>query len=686
MLIGGGMVGYLDARYPPPLDRIRDVSVRVVDRHGHWVRGFTTQEGRWRFPTDPTQVDPLYLAGLIAYEDQRFYQHWGVDPLALLRAIYQWVRTGRVVSGASTLTMQTARLLEPRPRTVTAKVIEMVRALQLEARFSKSDILAMYLTLAPFGGNLEGIQAASRRYFGKDPRHLTVAQAALLIALPQAPSRVRPDRRPHRAQQARDKVLRRLVERHVITAQQAQEASQEPIGSQPYAFPFHAPHLAQWLVQHQPDQTVHRTLLDGSWQRLIEGWVRQQPLAPDTQVGLLLVDNATAEVRVYVGSADFFDAKKAGQVDMVRAIRSPGSTLKPFIYGIGFDDRLIHPETLMDDVPMRFGDYQPSNFHDTYQGQLTVREALQRSLNVPAVALLEKIGPHRLVSRFQQVGVSLQWPKPLGHTVPGLPIALGGVGVSLWDLVKLYSGLARDGHIMELRLTADQAIHNSILMSPTAAWYLTEILEDTAPPDEVVVSQYQRYPRPIAYKTGTSYGFRDAWAIGFTKEMTIGVWVGRPDGSPRPGHYGRNTAAPLLFQLFHLIPKPTWIRPAPPPPDALLLRHSELPERLRHFRRASPIGHDTHRPAVPLVLQFPVHGSMVELQRDDITDQLMPLPLVARGGRKPLHWFVNSYPLDTHQHETRWQPNGPGWVQVTVMDSTGQVAHAEVRLVRRAAD
>ncbi len=669
----------LDHRLPPPLDRARQTSALVLDADARLLRGFTVAEGVWRLPARPEDVDPLFLRMLLAYEDQRFVAHPGLDPLAIARALGQWLRHGRVVSGASTLTMQTARLLEPHPRNLVGKIGEMLRALQLERRYGKEEILGFYLTLAPYGGNLEGVRAASLAWFGKEPGHLTAAEAALLVVLPQAPSRLRPDRFPERARAARDKVLLRMGQLGILSAQQVVEARQEPLPVHRRQPPFLAPDRAGRLRAARPDAKLHPTFIDRDLQETLETLARQQQtgLEPDSGVAVLVVANRTRQVLAYVGASDFFDSRRAGQVDMVRAIRSPGSTLKPLVYGFGFDDLLIHPETLIEDVPTRFGGYAPTNFHNTYAGQLTVREALQQSLNVPAVAVLEQVGPARVAARLREVGLPPHWSA--AHPQPGLPLVLGGVGMTLEELVTLYVGFANGGSIAPLRFgPADPDPLGQPLLTETACWYLTEILRTAPTPGSVPTPSSVARPRPIAYKTGTSYGFRDAWALGFDADHTVGIWVGRPDGSPSPGHYGRNTAAPLLFRVFDLLPEST-ARPVAPPAGVLQVSRDQLPERLRYFR-TRPTGATAGVP--PLGITFPITGSMVELPGRD--GALAELPLSAKGGIKPLRWLVNGRPLAAApwRREAFWSPDGEGLARITVLDQVGQTASTEVWISR----
>jgi len=670
-LFGGLAVG-LDRAFPPDLSRAQHYSSLVLDAQGQLLRGFTTADDSWRLPLRPAAVDPLYLTMLTAYEDRWFAWHPGVNPLAVIRALGQWIRYGRVVSGASTLTMQVARLLEPHPRTVIGKLREMLRALQLEWHYDKNTLLSWYLALAPYGGNLEGLRSASLAYLGKEPLQLTPAEAALLVSLPQAPSRLRPDRFPARSRWARDKVLKRMNRLGILTPQQVTEAQQESLPNQRRSLPFHAPHLARRLHQTRPAQPLHRTFIDGSLQRTLETLAHQHPLPPYSSLAILVAENRTRQVIAYLGSVDFFATPRAGQIDMVQAIRSPGSTLKPLVFGMGFEELIIHPETLIDDVPTRFGDYTPSNFRNVYHGTLSVREALQRSLNIPAVAVLERLGPGRVAARLRHSGIPLYWRNE--QVKPGLPMVLGGVGTTLEGLVTMYLAIANGGEAAPLRFSAtDNSGASQPLLSTAAGWYLTRILEQAPPPSAVVAADHLRRPRRIAHKTGTSYGFRDAWALGFDQQYTVGIWVGRADGSPNPGYFGRNTAAPLLFQVFELLPDSGMQPPTELPEGVLLARHSELPKRLRYFQARSE-----SQPSTPLKIDFPVAGSQVELKAH--AGQLEDLPLVARGGRRPLRWLVNGKPLRSspHRRSAAWRPDGAGSARITVMDTVGRVSSVEI--------
>ena len=438
--------------------------------------------------------------------------------------------------------MQVARLLEPRTeRSLTAKLRQIVRAVEIERHLTKDEVLALYLSMAPYGGNLEGIRAAALAYFGKEPRRLTLGEAALLVALPQSPEARRPDRSIEAARRSRDRVLDRVAAAGIFDPAEIMQAKAEPVPAARMPMPSLAPHAADDAVAALPGRSVIRLTIDGPWQASLEELARERAraLGPNISVAILAVDHATGEVLARVGSAGYFDDQRAGQVDMTNALRSPGSTLKPFIYGLGFEDGLIHPETLIDDRPARYGAYAPENFDLTFQGTVAIRKALQMSLNVPAVAVLDKVGAGRFTARLRQAGGALVLPK---GEVPGLAMGLGGVGVRLSDLVRLYAGLARLGTTVPLTERSEAALpaggDDAPRRTPHGSWsrlrpgMSAASCIGTPPPENAAGGR-------IAFKTGTSYGYRDAWSIGFDGKRTIGVWVGRPDGAPVPGLVGR---------------------------------------------------------------------------------------------------------------------------------------------------
>jgi penicillin-binding protein 1C len=653
---------------PPPLGKDLETSHAVLDREGKLLRAYATSEGRWRLPATEKDVDPRFLKLLFAYEDKRFYEHYGVDLLALGRAAFQFTSSGHIVSGGSTITMQVARLLEPREhRSLGAKLRQITRALELEQALSKNEILSLYLTLAPYGGNLEGIRAAALAYFGKEPRKLSLSEAALLVALPQSPELRRPDRYPQAAQAARDRVLDRAAAAGVVPRDEIARAKAASVPRERKPLPVLAPHAADQVVTAEPDRRIHRLTIDAGLQKTLQylAYERAHALGPQISVAILAVDNESGEVRARVASADYFDESRAGQVDMTLALRSPGSTLKPFIYGLGFEDGLLHPETLIDDRPARYGSYTPENFDLTFQGTVTVRRALQMSLNVPAIAVLGRVGVSRMSARLTQTGAALVLPK---GEAPGLAMGLGGVGIKLSDLVMLYTGLARLGSAVPLIEREGEVAQNPRrLLDPVAAWYVGNVLIGAPPPDNAP-------PGRIAFKTGTSYGYRDAWAVGYDGRMTIGIWVGRADGAPVPGLVGRAAAAPILFDAFAR----SGNAPAPlahAPKGAVFAATNKLPPPLQHFSSDGSLSAASEPPRI----MFPPDGARIELAKGAAPE---PVALKIAGGAAPLTVMVNGVPLAAQggRRTLFFAPDGPGFVRLTVMDARGATDSVSVRL------
>ncbi len=678
---GGGAIVYREAGRlgPLSLDAAAERSVTVVDRNGALLRAYTTADGRWRLPVSHKHVDQRYLRLLLAFEDKRFHQHAGVDFLALLRAGLQFITHGRIVSGGSTLTMQTARLLDGRhERTAVGKLRQIIRAVQLERKLGKSDILDLYLRLAPFGGNIEGVRAASLAYFGKEPRRLSLGQAALLVALPQAPETRRPDRAAGHARAARQRVLARAVDAGLISLPEAERAAEEAVPNRRIEFPKLAPHLADFEVKRAADQTVHRLTIDRHLQARLERLVRQhvENLASRLSAALMVIDNASAEVLARVGSAGLFDDQRFGAVDMTRVLRSPGSALKPVVYGLAFEMGLAHPETLIDDRPVRFGTYAPKNFDKRYRGTVRIREALSQSLNVPAVKVLDAVGPGRFVGRLRRAGIPTQLPE---GAEPSLAVALGGIAIRLDDMARLYLALARGGTAGRLKQHvsgagrqlpgAATATRPSPLMSETAAFYVTSVLKDAPPPDHARAGQ-------IAYKTGTSYGYRDAWAAGFDGKHTVVVWVGRPDAAATPGLTGRTAAAPILFDTFQRIaPRRAPLMPAPR--SAILRRGSGLPEPLKRFERARTAARSGAFLTRPLRIAFPPDRADVEVGGPDTA-----VVLKASGGELPLTWFADGAPIAARQRTRQfiWSDARSGFIRLSVVDAKGRTDRVMVRL------
>ncbi|OJT99896.1 MAG: penicillin-binding protein 1C [Rhizobium sp. 63-7] len=663
-----------DRAYPPPLEAAATVSAEVLDADGQLLRAFATPEGRWRLKATTEDVDPQFLKMLVAYEDRRFYDHAGVDFMALGRAAYQLVTNGRIVSGASTLSMQVARLIEPRDgRSFGSKLLQIVRAVQIERRLGKQDILNLYLTRAPYGGNLEGVRAASLAYFGKEPRRLTVAQAALLVALPQLPEKRRPDRHLAAAEAARKRVLSRMAVVDVIGEGEAERAELSAIPTRRLQLPAFAAHLAEAALRKEPGVMQHKTTLRRKVQQGLETVAREAAakLGPKVSIAMVMADVHTGEIIGEVGSADYFDTSRSGWIDMSRVYRSPGSTLKPFIYGLAFEQGLVAQETIIEDRPADFFGYRPRNFDMTYQGDVSIRQALQLSLNVPAVRLLDAVGATRLMVRFRRGEVQTVLP---ANETPGLAIGLGGVGITLKDLVQLYAGLANRGKPVRLGdgiRDIPGEIDGEPLLEPVAAWHVADILSGVVPPLGAV-------QRGIAYKTGTSYGYRDAWSVGFDGNYVLGVWVGRPDNGAVPGLTGFASAAPILFEGFAKSGIAITALPRAPS-GAIRIQQADLPISQRRFSMTSSgLLASSTREAAPQII-YPPEGARVELGSLS-SGELMPLALKLQGGRAPFRWLANGKPLEeaSRRRTTQWLPDGNGYSTLTVIDAMGRAATVRV--------
>lgn len=658
-----GLVVALDVLFPPPLPAAGvALSPVVIDTSGRPLRAFPLADGRWRLPVDPNEVDPAFLRALLEIEDRRFFSHPGVDAWAMLRALRDALAAGRVRSGASTLTMQTARLLEPRPRrTPGAKLLEILRALQLERRLSKQEILALYLTLAPYGGNLEGLRAGSWAWFGREPEALAPEAIALLLALPQAPEARRPDRHPDAAAQARARILRRLVAAGLMDHERAAEASAEAVPTR-QAFPAHAWHASARALAEAGEAATVRSTLDLRLQAAIESQVRAlaQAEGPGVQAAALVVALDGRAVVAAAGSAG--RDRSGGWLDLTARHRSPGSVLKPLIYALAMEDGRVTAGTRIDDLPRQFAGYAPGNFDRRFRGEITVATALQQSLNLPAVQLLAAVGPARYAAALAVAGTPVELPSG-GADEAGLALALGGLGITVADVAALYAGLGADGRIQPLAWTETAAAQNrrrlgAPLVSAAAAGQVLDILRDAPPPPGRLPGSLLSQAPAIAAKTGTSWGFRDAWAAGVVDGHAIVVWVGRPDGAPRPGATGQRAALPLLFDLAELVGhSPTGLRvqrPGTPPRHALA--------RFAAADRGPEIS-------------FPPPGA--ELWAESLARGLVP----AATGTPPLRWYADGRPLpEDGAGQPLWQPETPGFHELVVVDGAGHSARVQVRI------
>ncbi|QDG78241.1 penicillin-binding protein 1C [Labrenzia sp. PHM005] len=664
----------------PPMPSVSDLSVStvVLDRNDRLLRAFTSEDSKWRLPVDPAGIDPLYFEMLQAYEDKRFRSHGGVDIRALGRAFFQALKNGRLVSGGSTLTMQVARLLEETPtKTVQRKYLQILKAVQLEQTATKDEILHLYALRAPFGGNVEGVRAASLIWFGKEPRRLTPAEAALLVALPQSPERRRPDRFPENAKNARNRVLARAVSAGVLDLEEAQSAAREPLRAKRHAMPILAAHESRHARLGSPKQAVLELTLDRDVQQALESLARRrisvQPI-PLT-LAMVVADHQTGDILASVGSPDLLDEGRAGHVDMTRSIRSPGSTLKPYIYGLAFEEGIGQPESLIVDRPTNIGGYRPTNFDLAYQGTVTLREALQLSLNTPAVQLLEAVGPSRLLARLKRAGIRPTLETGQG---PGLAIGLGGIGLSLRDLTQSFAALARQGDTVHLRSCRSSCPGTEVsgrkslpVLPEKAAWQVTEALSGLPQP-------LNPEKGLIAYKTGTSYGYRDAWAVGYDGRYVVGVWSGRADGSPVPGQTGATAAVPILFEAFQSLSAGR--RSLPQPPHGYGANGPrQVPEALRYARvKSRP---DQKRRESRLGITFPPNGAEIQLERRQ-SGSRDPLVVKFQGGQRPYRLFVNGAPVGEAAFDQRllWSAPETGFANLMILDAAGHSSKVSVTI------
>ena len=622
-------------------------SAVVTDRDHQDLHIFLANDERYRLKTSVAQIDPLYFKILMAHEDRRFYNHTGVDWLAMVRALWQLAANGRLVSGGSTLTMQTAKLLDPAPRTLVNKLKEMQRAITLERRYSKAQILALYAGITPYGGNVEGIEMGARTWFGKPPGRLTPAEAALLVALPQSPERLRPDRHPQQARRARNRILHVAHAAGVLSAEEVNAAMLSPIPRHKHPPPKIAPHLA-WRVKAEGIRV--QTTLELELQRTLERISRNILLHQRSNLAILVANGQSGEILGYVGSQNYYSTHRSGAFDYARAVRSPGSTLKPFIYGLAETRHLAHPSTLLSDLPTAFGGYRPENLDHQFHGEVTIANALRRSLNVPAVKVLNKITPARFTAALEQNGIQLE-------NGEGLAIALGGAGLPFEKLVELYTALAGDGKVQPLRLRMDDLMRQpSRLLSASATQHLNWILASAGAPKSRMGSTQRA--RQIAFKTGTGPGGSDALAVGTDGRHVVGVWTGTIRGEPLAGNRGLEQAAPILYQVFDLLPQATLRqkRPGAAPPMLVRLKHRSQAAENRVIR-----------------ILFPLSGSTIKLNK-----RRTQLPLNIQGATYPIVRLINdsSMKIINRTAENGMDIDQPGTYKVSLVDRNGVVGRS----------
>ena len=741
----------LDGLFPPSTERTQSLSWVMEDDKGSIISGRLSKDEQWRLPITLDRIPPLFVSMVIAFEDKRFFHHFGIDPAALIRAVGQLIMNGHYICGASTITMQLARLLEPRPRTLKSKIIEMVRAMQLEWRWSKERILTNYLILAPYGGNIQGLRAACHVYFNKEPKNLHPDEMALLVAIPQSPTRLRPHHHRDACKRQRDKVLSRMKNLGILTHQQWNDAIQQQILGKYFAFPNLTPHLLNRLISSSTSSSLigqhSRCDLNHQFRSHIQTPIQKMVMVMaktylehyyDTRenIAVMVVDNKTMGVVAYVGSAAPFSLNRHGYIDMIKAVRSPGSTLKPFIYGIAFEEKLAVPSTLIHDVATNFAEYAPLNFGTTFNGTVTIAQALQQSLNIPVVSLLQRIGPERFSQFIQCFGITLKTPKePLSsgrlaaangaQSMTTLPIALGGVGMRLDDLVSLYAALSRGGQFSPLHFLVDDSAHQakkdlSILSSKklldkcSARWITNILQQSPLPPGFVSTSLSGRVP--ISFKTGTSYGGRDVWCFGYFGDeqagYTVGVWMGCPDGTACVNNVGRLQAAPLALMICEGLQRHHPIRTRISMRDEGILNddYAIVPKSLQQFRGIGVIGNDHDG-----TIQFLGSAGRVDLRGPQIIKptnksrhffylvdrhndtKLIVAPIQfeatavmtdhqANPGiphEDKLFWMVDGVIAQESRDKTTWwwTPPGPGFYTVSVVNSDGVSAKVDIQVI-----
>ncbi len=550
---------------PPSLPESEEYSAVFLDADERVLRVFLNPDEQWILPRlEPEAIPAKLEAAVLVSEDRYFYRHPGVNPFSIVRALIQNIREGRIVSGGSTITMQLARILDPKPRTIPAKIVELLQALRLETRYSKRGILSLYLSHAPYGGNVIGVSAASLRYFGKEATELTWAQATTLAVLPRNPGMAYPGADDRRLRVVRDRLLSTLTDEGYIDERTLGLALEEKVPDREEPFPLRVPHFTRYLHEELGRRSgVHRTFIDLDIQHDVERTVRSHAAYLSSlgieNAAVLIAETATGRIKSYMGSVDFFNERIGGRVDGVRSPRSSGSILKPFLYALSIDSGLIVPKTMIMDVPTSFGTFNPQNIGMSYSGMIQAGEALQRSLNVPAVRLLGRYGHRDFHLFLRHAGLTTLFRSPDDY---GLTLILGGAETKLYDLVRLYRGLGNGG--VFLPLVPDETFENEYgvdrseaeaLVSPGASKMILDVLREVKRPG--LESWWRSFSesRPLAWKTGTSYGNRDAWAVGVSPEWTVGVWVGNFSGRENVNLRSTTCSAPLLFDLFNSLPK-----------------------------------------------------------------------------------------------------------------------------------
>ena len=541
-------------------------STVVTDRNEELLGARIASDGQWRFPPRNTTPEKIKEC-LITFEDKHFYHHWGVNPFAIGRAFYQNVKNKRIVSGGSTLTMQTIRLARNESRTFREKLIEMIWATRLEFRASKEEILSMYISHAPFGGNVVGLDAAAWRYFGHSADDLSWAESAMLAVLPNAPAMIHLSKGRKTLLDKRNRLLKQLLEKKTIDSSTYELAISEPLPDEPHALPQIAPYLVSRFYQERNGEYSRSTINKGiqtQVEDLAERWSNEFGRSDIRNLAILVIDIPSNQVVAYCGNVHFDQKQGGNQVDVIQAPRSTGSILKPFLYYAMLQEGSLLPDMLLPDVPVNINGFTPQNFSMQFEGAVPASEALARSLNIPAVTMLQRYGVPKFHSFLQQIGL-----KTINRSSShyGLSLILGGAEATLWDVTNAYAMMGRSllqlpQRSCSLLLPTSRITESTDPFQPGAVWQTFDALKEVNRPEEI---DWKSIPsmQTIAWKTGTSYGFRDAWAVGVTPRYAVGVWVGNATGEGKPGLVGAQTAGPVLFDIFNLLPSSSWFtRPA----------------------------------------------------------------------------------------------------------------------------
>src|ERR1700722_2230482 len=553
LVLAGIFLTFLLANWVFPLpDRI-EYSTIITDDKGEVVHAFLTRDQQWRMKTELGEISPLLRKTIVEKEDKYFYYHPGVNLLAMVRALGRNILHWRRTSGASTITMQVARALEPKERTYWNKLVEVLRAFQLEWKYSKSQILQLYLNVVPYGGNIQGVKAASILYFKKNPDHLSLAEITALSIIPNRPSSLVMGRNNDRIVEERNKWLRRWEGEKVFTAHEIEDALAEPLTATRDIVPSYMPQLS-WKLKKRGGPIVHSTIqlnMQLKVEKLVRDYSRTLALKNIHNAAVIVIDNSTHRVVSYVGSADFGDALNAGQVNGAAAVREPGSTLKPLLYGLCIDEGLLTPKRTITDVPINYDGYAPENYDKRFNGYVTMEYALEHSLNIPAVKSLKALGKDKLIQRLSQCDFR---QIDRDRKKLGLSMILGGCGATLEEMTGMYSIFGNEGVYVRPRYAITDSVSAGVrILSPAAVFMINETLSKVNRPDFPLNWQSTLHLPKIAWKTGTSYGRRDAWSIGYNKHYTVGIWAGNFSGLGVPELSGANVATPLLFTVFNTI-------------------------------------------------------------------------------------------------------------------------------------